>query len=114
MAFYRLISLSIDGGAMEARRFECPGDRDALDAASLLVSGSAAVEVWNGARLIGRLPPREAAGSPDAETGGFDDELAALFHETWQLAEQVDDPRIARRLFLMAKEIVGLRNHRSL
>ena len=114
MVCYRLISLSIDGGALEARRFEFARDRDALDAASLLLSESAGVEVWNGARLIGRLPRNVAAESPDADIGAFEDELAELFHETWQLAEQVDDPQLARRLFVMANEIVALRNQRLL
>ncbi len=115
MAFYRLISLSDDGGVVEARGGEFAADRDALDAASSLLNEHAGVEIWSGVRFVGLLPQDIApAAPPDADADGFDVELADLFQATWQLAEQVDDPRIARRLFDMANELIAMRNHRLL
>ncbi len=52
----------------------------------------------------------DAASSFVDEHAGGDAELAELFHETWQLAEQVDDPKIARRLFAIANELIAMRN----
>jgi hypothetical protein len=113
MAFYRLISLSDDGGAVEARGAEFAGDQDALDAASFLLNEHAGVEIWNGTRFVGVLPLDGAAvASPDADIDDFGRELSELFHETWQLAEQIDDPQLGSRLFDMANELLALRNNR--
>jgi hypothetical protein len=109
MAFYRLISLSDDGGAVEARGAEFTADQDALDAASSLLNEHAGVEIWSGARFVGLLPQdRAAATSPDADA--FGRELSELFHDTWQLAEEIDDPQLGRRLFEMANELLALKN----
>ena len=115
MAFYRLISLSDDGGTVEARGAEFAADRDALEAASFLLNEHAGVEIWNGARFVGLLPQDLAFPAlSDADSDGFDAELAELFHETWQLAEEIDDPQLGRRLFDMANELLALRNGRLL
>jgi len=115
MAFYRLISLSDDGGAVEARGAEFTADQDALDAASSLLQEHCGVEIWNGARFVGLLPRgRVAAASPDPDAVNFGRELSELFHETWQLAEEIDDPQLGRRLFDMANELLALRNGRLL
>jgi hypothetical protein len=115
MAFYRLIGLSDDGGAVEARGAEFAADLDALAAASFLLSDHAGVEIWNGARFVGLLPQdRAAAASPDADADSFGRELSELFHDTWQLAEEIGDLQLGRRLFDMANELLALRNSRLL
>jgi hypothetical protein len=110
MAFYRLISLRDDGGEVEARGAEFAADQDAFDAASSLLNEHAGVEIWNGARFVGLLPQD----MPDLESDGFDAELAELFHATWQLAEEMDDPQVGRRLFDIANELLALGNNRLL
>jgi hypothetical protein len=37
-----------------------------------------------------------------------------LFHATWRLAEEIDDPHVGRRLFDIANELLALRNNRLL
>ena len=115
MAFYRLISLSDDGGAVEARGAEFAADRDALEAASFLLNEHAGVEIWNGARFVGLLPQDLAFPAlSDADSDGFDAELAELFHETWQLAQEINDPLVARRLFVIASDLLVSRSNGTL
>jgi hypothetical protein len=115
MAFYRLISLSDDGGAVEARGAEFAADQDALAAASSLLNEHAGVEIWSGARFVGVLPKDRAAATLSyGDSDFFGQGLSELFHDTWQLAEEIDDPRIARRLFEIANELLALRNNRFL
>jgi hypothetical protein len=112
MALYRLISLSDDGGAAEVRGAEFAADQDALDAAYFLLNKHVGVEIWNGTRFVGLLPQdRARVGSPDADADSFAWELSELFHETWQLAEEIADPQLSRRLFDMANELLALRNN---
>jgi hypothetical protein len=113
MAFYRLISLSDDGGAVETRAAEFAADQDAVDAAFSLLNKHAGVEIWNGARLVGHLAQDFAPTElPDEDSADFDAELAELFHETWQLAEEIGDPAVRRRLFDIANELLALGNIR--
>lgn len=115
MAFYRLISLSDDGGAVATQGAEFAADQDAVDAASFLLNEHAGVEIWNGARLVGHLANDFAPdAAPNADNVDFDAELAELFHQTWQLAEEIDDPEIGRCLFDMANELLALGNIRFL
>ena len=113
MAFYRLISLSDDGGAVEARGAEFAADQDALDAAFSLLNQHAGVEIWTGARFVGLLPQdRAAMALHDASTDTLAQDLSELFNDTWQLAEEIDDPQVGRRLFDIAHELLALRNNR--
>ena len=113
MAFYRLISLNDDGGVVEARGAEYAADQDALDAASFLLNENAGIEIWNGARFVGVLPKdRTTAAVFYAGTDTFAQDLSELFDETWQLAEEINDPQVGRRLFDIANGLLALRNNR--
>jgi hypothetical protein len=114
MGLYRLISLSDDGGAAEVRGAEFAADRDALDAASSLLNKHVGVEIWNGTRFVGLLPQGGApVAPPDTDASSFASELSELFHETWELAEEIDDPQVRSRLFEIASELLTLRSDRS-
>ena len=55
MTLYRLYFVDSDGHIHSAEDVECPSDRTALTVAATLLSAQPVVEVWEGARVVGRI-----------------------------------------------------------
>ena len=56
MAFYQFYRLGAAGEILAAAEYcECPGDVEAQIGAAALVGDHAAVEIWLGRRLVGRV-----------------------------------------------------------
>jgi hypothetical protein len=54
---YRIYCLNDEGRFSQTTEIELASDRDAMAYATSLDHGSQC-EVWNGARLVGKIPPR--------------------------------------------------------
>jgi hypothetical protein len=63
MAHYRIYLVNGDNHFIDADVVACPTDDDALARAAELVSNECGTEVWNLARLVGRLEPRSKTNS---------------------------------------------------
>jgi hypothetical protein len=58
MLDYRAYTVGNDGHFVRSRGFACETDNDAIVWAKQLVDGSA-IELWNNARFVARLEPKD-------------------------------------------------------